>query len=88
MQFRIQILACILFETSGEVELQTSSSTDGFVAVCDEEPLVDFDLVWSFTHLGDGGLGLAADNGGNDASLWMRKKKLEPVKKEWFIILG
>ena len=71
MQFRIQILACILFETSGEVELQTGSSTDGFVAGC----LVDFDLVWSFTHLGDGGLGLAADNGGNDASLWMRKKK-------------
>jgi len=55
-------------ETPGEVELEIGSSTDVFAAICGAEPLLDFDLVCSFAHLGDGGLGLVADNGGNDSS--------------------
>lgn len=68
MDFKISILACILFATTDEVELGTGSSSDNFAVVCDVEHLLDFDLVWSFTHLADGGFGLVADNGGNDSS--------------------
>jgi len=60
--------SCILLETPSEVELETGSSTDDFVAVCGAVPVTGFDLVCSFTHLGDGGSGLVADNGGNDSS--------------------
>ena len=68
MEFKLQILACILLETPGEVELGIGSSTDDFSVVWVAEPLLDFSLVCSFAHLGDGGLGLLADNGGNDSS--------------------
>ena len=45
MQFKISILACILFETTDEVELGTGSSTDDFAVVCDAERSLGFDLV-------------------------------------------
>ena len=45
MDFKISILACILFATTDEVELGTGSSSDNFAVVCDVQHLLDFDLV-------------------------------------------
>ena len=64
-------------------ELGTGSSTDDFAVVCDAKRSFDFDLVWSFTHLGDGRLELVADNGVRDSSCWKRK-----INCHWNLWLG
>lgn len=74
MDFKILIFVCIFFVTIDEVELGIGLFSDNFVVVCDVEYLFDFDLVWFFIYLVDGGFGLVVDNGGNDFSCWRRKK--------------
>ena len=65
-------------EMPGGIELGTGSSAGDFEAGCDVIVfLLDLDLFWPSTHLGDEGAGLVADSGGNDSSRYIKRKKID-----------